>query len=158
MHGNYWKIKAMLEIKTTSAYSKKYWANGPHDYAFAQIQHYLLMTGLDMGYAACLIGGQQFVSYPVPRDNEYIARLLKRESEFWKRIENRDAPTPDMMCADVPEAMARLARMEGREVTPLIKPASMPRASKQAQPKPETKEVEPEGRQAVTIGGVTFYR
>lgn len=159
-HMNYWPIKGPLEIKTTSAYSKKYWASGPHPYAHAQLQHYLLLTGFPGGWIACLIGGQLYVDYYVPRDEDFIEELLKRESEFWKRVENRDPPTPDMLCQDVPAAIARLARHEGKEPPEIIaKPARAPRAPRAAAPaQPKVEEKEPTGSRAVTIGGVTFYR
>ena len=85
--------RAGLEVKTTSAY---YQDDGicPHHY-YAQVQHYMAVTGLDLWYVAVLIGGQKLVSYEVPRNDEYIKHLTQAELGFWQMVKGGVPPEFD---------------------------------------------------------------
>ena len=84
---------SVLEIKTTSAYNSDAWADGniPASY-FMQVQKYLYVLELSKGYICCLIGGQKFVWYPVPREDEIIAAMLSIEKNFWYEHVLKDVP------------------------------------------------------------------
>ena len=60
-----------------------------------QVQHYLAVTGYEKAYIAVLIGGQKFVWYHVPRDEELISSLIEAEKEFWQCVETKIPPAID---------------------------------------------------------------
>lgn len=87
----------VLEIKTANAYAGKEW-NGetiPDSY-FAQVQHYLYVTGLDFAYVACLIGGNTYKEFYVERSEEDINYLVNKVTDFWNNnILKGIPPMPD---------------------------------------------------------------
>ena len=87
---------ALLECKTTNEYNKKEWQDGkiPEKY-MVQVQHYLAVTGYEKAYIAVLIGGQKFVWYHVPRDEELISSLIEAEKGFWQCVEAKIPPAID---------------------------------------------------------------
>ena len=84
--------KALLECKTTSAFNQ--WDDVP-DYYYAQVQHYLAVTGLHHAYLAVLIGGQQYKDFEIPRNDAYIEKLIESEREFWRLVKNKIPPELD---------------------------------------------------------------
>lgn len=83
-----------LEIKTRSAFTKFDWTETCEPRVYAQVQHYMMVTGADATYLAVLIGGQQFRSMIVERDAPYIDNLLDLESRFWEHVALRRPPEP----------------------------------------------------------------
>lgn len=87
----------ILEIKTAGRGTD--WGEEETDeippHYYAQVQHYLAVTGADVCDVAVLIGGQQYRQYEVPRDDEYIAALIKLELDFWEHVQSEDPPTPE---------------------------------------------------------------
>jgi len=92
-----------LECKTASAYRKDGWTddNIPDAY-YVQCQHYMAVTGYKTWHIACLIGGNTFVHKAVARDEEFIAKLIEVEREFWDHVVNGTMPAVDGSdaCAD----------------------------------------------------------
>lgn len=88
--------QGVLEVKTTSATQSDKWKddNVPIHYVL-QVQHYLAVTGYDFAYIACLIGGQHYVERYIERDEELIAQLIDKESEFWNCVETKTPPAWD---------------------------------------------------------------
>ncbi len=87
--------KAGLECKTAGQYSADDWAMGVPDYYIPQVQHYMAVTGYKAWYVAVLIGGQEFRSYKITRDGQFIRELIEAESEFWNMVETRTPPPID---------------------------------------------------------------
>lgn len=87
---------AILECKTTSSYNSKEWENEevPASYLL-QCQHYMVVTGAEKCYIACLIGGQRFVHYELHRDEELINLIIEKEKEFWNMVQNKTPPQLD---------------------------------------------------------------
>lgn len=86
----------VLELKTTSEYNKDEWEGDtvPQSY-YAQVQHYLYVTGLSYAYIACLIGGNDYRQFYIERNIDDV-ELIKKESEkFWK--ENVLKKVPPML-------------------------------------------------------------
>lgn len=84
---------AGLECKTTSAF---YNDDGTcPDHYYAQVQHYMAVTGRDLWYVAVLAGGQRFYLYKVPRSDDYIAEMIHLEYDFWKLVEDGAPPELD---------------------------------------------------------------
>ncbi len=87
----------VVEIKTANAFANKEWSGEtiPDSY-FAQVQHYLGVTGLDYAYIACLIGGNTYKEFYIERSNEDIQLIQEKCNDFWENnILKRIPPMPD---------------------------------------------------------------
>jgi predicted phage-related endonuclease len=73
----------------------------------------MAVTGLPHAYACCLIGGQRYVFVDVPRDDDYIERLIEVETEFWEAVQARRVPEPNVDLSDTLEAIERYTREFG---------------------------------------------
>ncbi len=60
-----------------------------------QVQHYLAVTGAEIGYIAVLIGGQKFIWKEVQRDEELIEMIIQSEKDFWELVERKTPPALD---------------------------------------------------------------
>jgi len=87
--------KAGLEIKTTNTYAAGDWDNKIPDYYYPQVQHYIEVRQADFWWVAVLIGGQEFRTYKVLRDDTYIKELVEAEAEFWRLVEKKTPPPID---------------------------------------------------------------
>lgn len=87
---------AGLECKTTNAFNKDEWEgdNIPDAY-YCQCQWYMMVTGADKWYIACLIGGNSFVWKEVPRNEETITALRDAAILFWMKVEDKQMPEVD---------------------------------------------------------------
>lgn len=89
----------VLEIKTAGAYSADQWGEPgsdqiPQSY-YAQLAHYMAVTGYTWARLAVLIGGQDFRVYDIPRDEDLIQSLIDIERDFWvNHVEARVPPYP----------------------------------------------------------------
>lgn len=83
----------VLELKTTSAYNKDEWTGDtvPQSY-YAQVQHYLFVTGLSFAYIACLIGGNDFKEFYIERSLEDIDCIQEKATDFWKNHVMKKVP------------------------------------------------------------------
>lgn len=87
----------VLEIKTTSIWNRKEWEEDtiPQSY-YAQVQHYLMLTGYKFAYVAVLIGGQEYKEFKVERSKEDIELIREKATEFYKEnILKQIPPMPD---------------------------------------------------------------
>ena len=90
--------KALLEIKTTNSLPlmKKLRSSDEFPEAYyAQVVHYLAVTGLEKAYLAVLINCREFKVYELERDQAEIDALMEAEKEFWKLVENDTPPAAD---------------------------------------------------------------
>ncbi len=87
---------AGLEIKTTDTLNMKKFRGGeyPENY-YAQMVHYLAVTGKQRWYLAVLIGNKEFKWFTLERDEAEIAALMTAESEFWKLVKMDIPPAVD---------------------------------------------------------------
>ena len=85
-----------LEIKTANAFAGKDWADDelPDSY-YAQCLHYMAVTGYTKWYIAALIGGNHYVQKEIPRNEEDIRLLIRKEKEFWELVETKTPPPVD---------------------------------------------------------------
>jgi len=86
----------VLELKNPSEYRRDEYSNGQiplHAQIQAQIQ--MLVTGLDHGVVAYLIGGWDFGWVPVKANPKFQAAIVRKISEFWKSIKAGTPPQPD---------------------------------------------------------------
>ena len=86
----------ILEVKTTNRYSFRHWTDEgiPPQY-YAQLQHYLFVTGHRWGAFAVLVDGREFYRFEVGRDEEFIPAMESLLIRFWKEhVEKRIPPEP----------------------------------------------------------------
>ena len=90
---------AILEIKTTAAWNKEDWEdNSVPDNYILQGLHYLIVTGAETCYFACLLGGQKMVIRELHREDyeEDIDALIEAERNFWEKyVEPKRLPEVD---------------------------------------------------------------
>ena len=93
--GNNGDGPGVLEIKTTSGFVAKNWEDGdvPLNY-YAQLQHYLSVTGYKYGYFAVLVDGWDFRLFREERDDEFINKMNQRLIDFWVKVEKQIPPEP----------------------------------------------------------------
>ena len=89
---------AGLEIKTTSELNLKKFKGGeyPSNY-YAQMVHYMAITGKKRWYLAVLIGNREFKWFTLERDEDEIAALMEAEKDFWRLVETDTPPEADGM-------------------------------------------------------------
>lgn len=99
---------AGLEIKTTSELNLKKFKGGeyPANY-YAQMVHYMAVTGKQRWYLAVLIGNREFKWFVLERDEDEIAALMEAEREFMHLVKTNTPPEPDGMQA-TSEAIAAM--------------------------------------------------
>ena len=87
--------KCIFEAKTSSAYKKEEWDDGIPETYYAQLQHYMAVTGWNGAYIAALVGGNEFIYRFVPRDDAYIVKLISKEQSFWNMVKMKQEPPAD---------------------------------------------------------------
>ena len=87
---------AGLEIKTTDTLNLKKFSGGeyPANY-YAQMVHYMAITGKKRWYLAVLIGNKEFKWFVIDRDEAEIAALMTAEAEFWELVKTDTPPAVD---------------------------------------------------------------
>ena len=89
--------KAFLEIKTTNSVPIMKQLRGtdfPEAY-YAQVTHYMAVTGLQKAYLAVLINCRDFKVYELQRDQAEIDALMEAEKEFWELVKTDTPPSVD---------------------------------------------------------------
>ena len=92
------KGTGILEVKSTSNYmikmfEKNDWPLPP--YWYAQLQHYLNVTGYTWGVIAYLVDGYDFRQHQFEADQEFIRNMTEKCNEFWHgHVEPRIPPEP----------------------------------------------------------------
>lgn len=87
---------AGLEIKTTDSLNMKKFKGGeyPANY-YAQMVHYMAVTGKQRWYLAVLIGNKEFKWFTIERDEAEIAALMTAEADFWELVKTDTPPAVD---------------------------------------------------------------
>lgn len=78
--------RGILECKTISGYNADEWEFKIPPMYFTQLQHYLMITGLQWGWIAVLIDGRKFIVHQFTRDEDVISRLIDKELSFWDKV------------------------------------------------------------------------
>ena len=108
----------VLEIKTTSIWNKKEWEEDtiPQSY-YAQVQHYLMLTGYKFAYVAVLIGGQEYKEFKVERNEEDISLIRNKATEFYQEnLLKKIPPMPDGSDAYMNYLKQKALEIENNEV------------------------------------------
>ena len=106
----------ILEIKTAGHRMADRWEEEPPDYYQVQLQHQLLVTGLQWGSLAVLIGGQEFKWFDIPRHEGIISLLREKLVEFWECVKTMTPPPPD----GSDSAKRALAKLYPRDIGPAV--------------------------------------
>ena len=78
----------VVEIKCgRSVYRKTTASHKVPSYYFGQLQHILAVTGLTTIDFWCYLPGKPNLLVPVQRDDKYIEKLILKEYEFWKLVQ-----------------------------------------------------------------------
>jgi putative phage-type endonuclease len=87
------------EMKTVHPFAAKDWGDEDTDeipiYYAAQGMHGLMIKPRRRCIFAALIGADDLRVHPIERDEETIAAIRAKEIEFWRRVQERDAPDPE---------------------------------------------------------------
>lgn len=87
------------EIKTVHPFAAKDWGEQDTDeipiYYAAQVMHGLMVKPRRRSIVAALIGVDDLRVHQIERDEETIAAIRAKEVEFWRRVQERDAPPPE---------------------------------------------------------------
>lgn len=89
--------KALLEIKTTNSVPIMKQLRNSNEFPeayYAQVVHYLAVSGLEKAYLAVLINCREFKVFELERDEDEIAALMGAEEEFWCGYVKTDTPPP----------------------------------------------------------------
>jgi len=79
----------IVQVKNTDLASD--WKEGVPRRVWVQMQHEMMVTGLDWGTAVALLNRGKLVWADVERDDRFIDEtLVPRCDEFWKRVVNRE--------------------------------------------------------------------
>lgn len=108
----------VLEIKTTSLWNKKDWEDDViPQYYYAQVQHYLMLTGYKFAYIAVLIGGQQYKEFKIERSEEDINLIRNKATEFYQEnLLKKIPPMPDGSDAYMNYLKQKALEIENNEV------------------------------------------
>lgn len=60
-----------------------------------QVHHQLIVHGSDEADIAALVGGQEMRYFTVRRDDRLADLIVRKEAEFWRRVEERRPPEPE---------------------------------------------------------------
>ena len=87
---------AGLECKTANGFKSKDWDGDelPDSY-YCQCQWYMMITGCEKWYIACLIGGNHFVWKEIPRNDEFISDMRAEAIIFWNNLQSDIPPEVD---------------------------------------------------------------
>ena len=94
--------KCGLELKTTGGFNRSKWEKDhiPR-HCYIQVQHYMAVTGLQHFYLGILIGNGIFSIKQVPRDQEIIQTIIKKQEHFWNNhVLARVPPDPSGLECD----------------------------------------------------------
>lgn len=115
--------KALLEIKTTNSIPiMKQLRNSeefPEAY-YAQVVHYLAVSGLEKAYLAVLIGCRDFKVFELERDEDEIAALMGAEEEFWEGYVKTVTPPPTDGLASTTDTITFLYPESNDEIVSLM--------------------------------------
>ncbi len=87
------------EMKTVHPFAAKDWGEEGTDeipiYYAAQGMHGLMIKPRRLCVFVALIGADDLRVHQIERDEETIAAIRAKEIEFWRRVQDRDAPPPE---------------------------------------------------------------
>ena len=88
---------AGLECKTTSSWEiLQQCREGKYpDTWYAQVTHYMMVTGAERWYLGVLVLGKGFYEFTIERNEDEIRALAAAEEAFWNRVKSNTPPALD---------------------------------------------------------------
>lgn len=115
---------AGLECKTANGFKTKEWEGDElPDAYYCQCQWYMMVTGCEKWYIACLIGGNHFVYKEIPRNESFIEDMRAQAVSFWDNLQNNVPPAVDGS-ESTAEAIDKLNEKNGLNCGDVALPAS----------------------------------
>nr|DAW63564.1 MAG TPA: Exonuclease [Caudoviricetes sp.] len=111
----------VLEIKTTNDFNYKDWEGDViPQYYYAQVQHYLMLTGYKFAYIAVLIGVNHYKDFKIERSEEDINLIRNKATEFYQEnLLKKIPPMPDGSDAYMKHLKKKALEIESDEVKEL---------------------------------------
>jgi putative phage-type endonuclease len=78
--------ECLIEIKTISGYALNNWQSGIPPYFLAQLQAYMLITGVDKSKLVMLKDGRYLEVYEVDANPEFQSHIAEMSKTFWNKI------------------------------------------------------------------------
>jgi predicted phage-related endonuclease len=102
---------AIVEAKWTGAFNK---IEEVEQRYMAQCHHNMMVCGYDRAFLSVITGKPSYELVEIRRDDDYAARLLQYEEDFWRYVETDTAP-PDRegVAAPVKPSVYRTVDMNG---------------------------------------------
>ena len=112
----------VLEIKTTNTFNYKDWEGDViPQYYYAQVQHYLMLTGYKFAYVAVLIGGNEYKEFKVERSEEDIELIRNKSTEFYnENLLKKIPPMPDGSDAYMQHLKKKAMEIENNKIIELV--------------------------------------
>lgn len=122
----------LIELKTTDQFIQKSWAEEvPLEY-YSQVQWGLYVTGWKKGMLfVWLVDKWEGYELWIPRDDEYIARMLEKADKFWAAVEAKDPSGLEVRVSDI----EKMSVKPGKAVTATEEIASAVEALREAKAK-----------------------
>lgn len=151
--------EGLVQIKNANAFKAKDWDDGVPDYIEIQVQAEMAVTGRAWNSVAVLLGGCEFRSFDVERNDDFIAEMIEQAKWFWSLVESRTPPPLDSSPRTL-DAIKRLHPADNGEVIRLSDEAiqwwEILAASKEAAKKAEEAKTLAETKLRDAIGAATF--
>ncbi len=78
----------LIEMKNTEAWFRKNWVDGAPDHYYIQLQHQLLVLGLDWGVLVAKVGAGDMIAHIYDADRKLHEEIKTDAAEFWKEVED----------------------------------------------------------------------
>ncbi len=85
----------IVEVKTADGWDEKRWNEGVPDHYVIQAQHLMIVTGAPYVVFLVLFGGNHLRAFEVAWDDALADTMLSALADFWRRVQENDAPDPD---------------------------------------------------------------
>lgn len=86
---------SLFEAKTATEFKKDVWEEHVPEEYYAQVQHYLFVTGFKKAYVCAIVGGNTYFCHEIMRDEDYMTMLVEKEKDFWECVTQNVQPLPD---------------------------------------------------------------
>jgi putative phage-type endonuclease len=148
-----------LSIKNAGEFRRREWEEeAPLPYQ-VQLQHELVVTGLQWGSFAVLIGGNKFAWLDTLRNEKFCRYLIEQEEMFWDRVVRGDPPPADASDSTKEVLLRLYPKDDGSEIA--LPHEAMEWSEQLSSTKEKIKslkiiEQDMENRLKSNIGGATF--
>lgn len=86
----------VVEFKSTRWYVHKRWQGEPPVDYWAQMQHYMYLTGAREAVLVVLVDGADYHEYPVAYDEAWTRDAIRRAVQWWEAYVVTDTPPPSI--------------------------------------------------------------